>query len=330
MHDLLSKPAENANVPKPRFDNFAFLMNVSKLVGAESFLLAPGHELRRATPEETTIIKRLLLHHGGGMLGGFSYPFEYEIGPNWQMTPIAEEEWRYFVIGFRGSPTTAAQLENAFCLADMEFRIPFTVLRERASELTEITEWMYNGRLPQMLEEARWQYGNTTFREVSATEIGYAALLLRQLQEYDNSLVQMSRISRQLLDLEALPLPPISESRFLGYFGILESLLTHRPHPTDPYDSITRQVKKKLTLLDHRWSIPLDYSAFGEIKPDAVWSKMYAYRSDLAHGDTADFSGELKILGDANKALALLRSTVKAVARQALSEPRLIADLRDC
>ena len=154
MHDPLSKPAENANGPKPRFDNFAFLMNVSKLVGAESFLLAPGHELRRATPEETTIIKRLLLHHGGGMLGGFSYPFEYEIGPNWQMTPLAEEEWRYFVIGFRGSPTTAMQLENAFCLADMEFRIPFTVLRERASELTEITEWMHNGRLPQMLEEA--------------------------------------------------------------------------------------------------------------------------------------------------------------------------------
>ena len=60
-------------------------------------------------------------------------------------------------------------------------------------------------------------------------------------------LIDVKRVARQLQDLE--PLPHYSPLRFLGYFAILESLLTHPPKLTDPYDSITRQVKKQVSLL---------------------------------------------------------------------------------
>ena len=98
-------------------------------------------------------------------------------------------------------------------------------------------------------------------------------------------------MARQLGQLKALP--NYSPLRFLGYFAILESLLTHAPKPSDPYSSITRQVQKKLILLDHRWTHKINYGPFGEAKPEKVWSTMYGYRSLIAHGGQPDFSGEL-------------------------------------
>ena len=117
---------------------------------------------------------------------------------------------------------------------------------------------------------------------------------------------------------------------FLGYFAILESLLTHQPKPADTIDSITRQVKRKIILLDNRWQPRIDYSPFPKSAPERIWSVMYSYRSCLAHGGDPDFKKELHLLVDGNSALRLLRQTVKAVLRPTLVEPQLILDLRNC
>ena len=148
-------------------------------------------------------------------------------------------------------------------------------------------------------------------------------------ESHDPQLVHMDRIASRLLELGELR--PDSISQFLAYFMILESLLTHNPDPKDPSDSITRQVKNKVPLLNHRWSPALDYSAFQGMKEDAIWSKMYGYRSTLAHVDVPDFSrGDLASLGNHANAITLLKSTVKAVARLALIDPQLVADLKKC
>ncbi len=117
---------------------------------------------------------------------------------------------------------------------------------------------------------------------------------------------------------------------FLGHFAILESLLTHAPVASDPYSSITKQVKSKLQLLNNRFTEKLDYSPFGTCTHDTIWTKMYKYRSMLAHGVVPTFDGDLKALTDASTALRLLRSTVRKVARHQLLEPLLLADLRQC
>jgi len=111
---------------------------------------------------------------------------------------------------------------------------------------------------------------------------------------------------------------------------VLEALLVHPPNPTDPYDSITRQVKKKVALLDHRCKRGIDYTLFGGAQPETIWTKMYAYRSNLAHGGVPTFDGELRILENQSNALALIKQTVKTILRQAPLEPQLVADLRDC
>ena len=119
-----------------------------------------------------------------------------------------------------------------------------------------------------------------------------------------------------------------SPLRFLGYFAVLESLLTHAPKPSDPYDSITRQVKKKLALLDHRFSKRKHYVPLGKAPIDTIWAKMYHYRSLVAHGGDPEFAGDLSLLKSQGTALALIKETVKAVIRHALSEPQLLIDLR--
>jgi hypothetical protein len=97
-------------------------------------------------------------------------------------------------------------------------------------------------------------------------------------------------------------------------------------------DRQQRQVHKKLALLNHRFRRPIDYVPFGETSPKKIWEKMYAYRSRVAHGDFVDFrtDTELRALNGAEDALTLVKSTTKAVILQAIDEPQLLADLRDC
>ena len=183
-----------------------------------------------------------------------------------------------------------------------------------------------SGRLLQVQKIAIW--GNWKFLDVSSKDVEEIKAVYARLQNPDSAFsADAKRLALQLRALKELSSAPIA---FLGYFAILESLLTHMPKPSDPYDSITRQIKKKLILLNNRWNPKIDYSAFGKASPESVWSKMYDYRSRLAHGGEPKFEGELKLLNSHDAALTLLRETVKATIRQTTIEPQLVADLRDC
>ena len=164
--------------------------------------------------------------------------------------------------------------------------------------------------------------------DVAKSDAKSIRTLRNKFQLLDDNLLNVKEVIQQILDLEALP--PQSPLLFLGYCAILESLLTHQAKKTDTIDSKTRQIIKKVILLDNRWVPRIDYAPFQEAKQETVWSTMYGYRSCLAHGGTPDFKGELQLLEDSDRALKLLKSTVKGILRQSLIEPRLIVDLRNC
>ena len=248
-------------------------------------------------------------------------PWEQELRSG-QVERMTEAEWRYFVISFRGNNHTALEIEDAFSLLPSELQVGFTIVTSFGGHGLA---W-HPGRLFYLLQEARW--GHLTFVEVSAADIEKIVSIHAQLQSHDHLLIDVKRLVRQLRDLDGLPTQ--SSSRFLGYFAILEAVLTHSPNPTDPYDSITRQIKKKLELLNHRFDPHIDYSRFGNAAADTIWGKMYSCRSSLAHGGEPDFGRELSLLGDQANALKLVKEAVKKVIRQALIEPQLLADLRDC
>ena len=115
------------------------------------------------------------------------------------------------------------------------------------------------------------------------------------------------------------------------YFSILESMITHAPDPKDPYDSLTRQVRQKMLLIGRRCLIPVPYDVFDTgASPDTLWTRLYEYRSKIAHGAPTDFSDKLQCLKNSEAALAFVARATVSVMRQALEEPDLITDLRAC
>ncbi|WP_298918316.1 HEPN domain-containing protein [uncultured Nostoc sp.] len=118
-----------------------------------------------------------------------------------------------------------------------------------------------------------------------------------------------------------------SKFKILGLFTIIEFLITHKP--INKRDSITQQVTNKINLLSKRFSKKLDYSQFFLNTPEStVWKKLYAYRSNIAHGDQPDFAKDLLVLKDDFTAKKFLKLVVKMLLQHSLIEPQLYTDLK--
>ena len=87
-----------------------------------------------------------------------------------------------------------------------------------------------------------------------------------------------------------------------------------------------------MLLVGNRARLPIPYELFGSgISPDNIWKKLYAYRSAIAHGLSADFgSGQFQALRSAKIALSFVRRATAVVIRQKFEEPELLVDLREC
>jgi hypothetical protein len=126
-------------------------------------------------------------------------------------------------------------------------------------------------------------------------------------------------------------LPRQSQLVTLGYFSIIEALVTHKPRLNESLDSLNHQVSTKMVLLSKRFQRHLDYDFhFGQIEKEKVWKQLYGYRSALAHGIHADFDSEFKNLKDLKNVLGFLKETVKLTLLLALKEPEFLADLKKC
>jgi hypothetical protein len=310
-------------------ENFAFLMNVSRLTGSDpaSYVPIPGHQVRKANSAEIGIIRALNDSLAQGPFGPLGHLFARHLWedqfphPGGQHVPLQEAEWRYHVIAFEGWNGPISELQIAAALAPVELEFGLTIMRQGYGWHPE--------RVFRTLADA--PHNPAFFLDVTPNDIAVLRTVNEQLGRVDAaSPIYVKNYAQQLLQLKALPAG--SPLRFLGYFAILESLLTHKPKPTDPYESITRQVTQKLALLDNRWESRLDYTSFQNgARHETIWKKMYSYRSAVAHGDVPDFgSGDLALLVSPERAMALIKQSVKAVLRFALVEPRLVADLRDC
>jgi hypothetical protein len=304
-------------------ESIAFVLNVSRLSPDGTLALATGHDLRRANSEEIRAIKEVFRIFGGEETGIAWECINYS---EHKFESLPESQWRYFVIAFTGSNATIVEIERALSIASCDIKIAFTLMKGPFGNSNHPTLIFDPGRFFYLLRGVR--EGHVPFEDVTASDAEDIRSLHNQLRLCEHSIVNIKRIIQQILDLEALS--PRSTLPFLGYFAILESLLTHQPKKTDTIDSITRQIVKKVTLLDNRWQPRIDYGPFRGAKPETVWSVMYAYRSSLAHGGEPDFKTDLQSLGDHHCALKLLKQTVKGVLRQALIEPQLILDLRNC
>jgi hypothetical protein len=332
-------------------------MNIKTLRGAVSYDIAQGIRLRRATDAEVEEIQKTLNTFPDPMMP-LNIPLPRRWEHTWRPAPLDQgpgqhqlaylpsEEWRYHVIA-AAYPRHEELLDliPALDLARTELEIGFTRIFEPQPERPpEIDHFIreYQSRIPNFVEGRLHGYNGPryiqfmrrsfhaeySFLEIGQDEAGEIAETLTTARDNREQTQFLKRHLKELNDLKGLTFE--SPLRFLGYFAVLESLLTHQPKPTDPYDSITRQIKTKLKLLNHKFPRPIDYGPFGNESPDKIWNKMYDYRSRLAHGGEPDFVKQHNILRNHEAALNLVKEAVKATIRFALHEPQLVEDLRDC
>lgn len=313
-------------------NSIAFVLNVERLVGMPSngsIPIAPDHELRRANAEEILAIKEVLRGFYGEEENWWRWECRRLLGDKgeWSFEKLPVDQWRYFVISFPAYPdATVCAIERALSLATPDVRLGFSVIKAQYKELTMPALSFEPARLFQQIQRVRT--GSLRFVDVNESDVGGFVTLCTQISNFKHDCVDMDSLIGQVIDLEALP--ERSPLVFLGYFALLESILTHQPKKSDTIDSITRQIIRKTALLDNRWQPRLDYSDFNGARPETVWSAMYNYRSCLAHGGRPDFAKDLKVLSDRWNALRLLKDTLKATVRQVLAEPQLVVDLRNC
>lgn len=315
--------------------NYVFAATVRGMKNATQLILPNGAVLRRATLDETSDISRCIDQR-------FGFPNSMTSKMAWQrpqalidikLYPTSDaperpiispqlifkvfpdpSELNFFVID--GLKADAVQsLHQAFDLSPVELDVAL-------SRTPTSIAWHRLGVFDHHNESDR-------LSELGNSEISETTEIFEQLARHDNQVVDLKPAIAELGQLKTFPAH--SNLRILGYFAVIESLLTHKPDGKDPTDSLTRQMKTKLTLIGNRWNKMLKLENFGEKEPKKIWEAMYEYRSCIAHGNPIAFNEKkLKPLIDQQHVFKLVRSAAKAAIRFYLEDLQLAMDLKSC
>lgn len=120
----------------------------------------------------------------------------------------------------------------------------------------------------------------------------------------------------------------------VGLLAIIELLLTtHQDTTTEK--SLSHQLREKLTLIGNRLGEPISlveyFPSAGGIEFKSVVTKLYHYRSSVAHGTPVDFGrGALQVLQGHREVCSFLRVLVRKLILHAVQEPLLLRDLKNC
>jgi hypothetical protein len=284
-------------------------------------------KLRRATPEEAEELHRVLEWSRGS--DSWVNPYEsvakvtpHESGHTTEFFLLAQSEFRYHVLEFAGANQCVHEMVMASALTPQELEAgPTFIHGGGASSLA------FGPVIQRFLGEVAMEQAE--FVTLTVTDVADLSHVYKKVLEHDDTIVNLRGALNDYIALRMIP--KRSSLRFLGLFAILESLLTHDPKPGDPYDSVTRQVNKKMGLLNRRFARPLDYELhFKGLKREKIWPMLYDLRSSFAHGVRFDFASKFQALGTLDNAFRFVGTATRAVMRQALDEPHLIVDLKEC
>jgi len=314
--------------------SFVFVSNLFDVNCNLPFKIIEDCYFQKANFTEIQHIKKWLAKSGS-----FSDYFEYNTSPyelvyvEEQNTPnqksfkgqhLEPQDWKYYVLTFQGNNSKIYDLAQVANLAEieMELGLQFIYHEERKSfgvSQNPTQTFNYFQELKNKLTQPE------SINDGHLQDIGS---IYQDFQRLDKTKYpDIKQAIRRLYDLKNLPYN--SEFKILGLFTIIEFLITHKP--IDTGDSITRQVTTKIALLSDRFATKIDTSHFfGNTLQSTIWKKLYAYRSNIAHGGQADFAKELSVLKDDSTVIKFLRTVVKMLLRHALIEPQLFTDLREC
>lgn len=260
------------------------------------------------------LINSLFFFHGN--------PFESDLDPVTKtITPLDQANWRYYYVRKKD-----AQIPFAVCLASSIIE-PCLYLGPRFLCLKgQPSVGAFGGLQNHFWNPTRWWNSGKTITDLTISEWRENARALETIEKSHPEILRSVTMFWTLGANDAVN----DQLTQLAYFSVIESLLTHKPDPKDPTDSIGRQIRAKMRLASNRIANKLDYSIFNVKDPDKVWGLLYSYRSDLAHGSSPDFKRGLQGLHSEKYVVAFLQATCRSLLRQAIREPVLFTDLKKC
>lgn len=185
---------------------------------------------------------------------------------------------------------------------------------------------VYSGGDVQLINNFRWQECEI----LSLDELNKFKRYFNFISD-DNQTMYLIKTPLEMFR-ETSKLPRYSRMLTLSFFSIIESLITHKPRSAETLDSINHQIKNKINLLSKRFDLPVDHKMyFGEIDFLNLLGRLYALRSDIAHGQSYTFSaGNYQILKSLENTNSFLDEIVREIIKLAIDDPELIKDIKAC
>jgi hypothetical protein len=314
--------------------SFCFVLNPLEVTGQVPVELIPGHFLQKADVEQTKLIREQLHRHYARHYPFPAYEYEWleEVkddkgGSSRGSRELPTDRFRYWIVSFDGANTHTDGLQLAVNLLKNDLDFGFHFMYRKDGEGAGIISGHSN--VSSYFESHPKMFGNCgngadTIDTVELIETnGYFQSI--KACEKEQPLIYKS--IRDFFQLKSLPRN--SSMVILGYFAVIESLVTH--DPKDDFDSLNHQISTKMTLLSKRFKRQMDYNGhFEQPDQERVWKKLYGYRSALAHGTPADFKLKFKSLKDPSNALNFLKEAAKLTLLFAMKEPDFLADFKKC
>lgn len=304
----------------------AFVFNKIRIDAPLPFELANKCWLSKATADQRKHIKEHLekLTFTADPYLRYEYdPKPCEDGNGEIMVHLPEDQWRYYVVSSPADGYTNTILHRVAAISEVPLDLEALTLLEPYCNWghtpAQVMRYLVAPESPQpivvtseMLDDLRMLIG-----------------LIEAADDTSDGGLDLSDAAKALSMFDASNLLiHHQDAQCLALFSIIEMLLTHKPDAKDPGDSITRQIRNKMPLINRRFHRPIDISNTFAAKPDKVWSLLYEFRSAIAHGGEPDFEKSLNALGSYEKALNFLICIVKALIRHSLREPELMRDLK--
>lgn len=294
------------------------------------FSISESMTLRAAEKNEIELFNKHL-EETYGKLSQTIVPFDQEPkeinnGETSKTIYIPSQYRRWWVIEFNGYNPQILDLEKVATLINPKLKFGVTFLYRGPNLSGSQSGSMFGGdaifRI--LSEEARKKYQKVETKELHRLKSYYENFCSPDgtLKNFKYSLDLFNESSYLWIHSPLLT---------LSLFSIIESLTAHKPRLTETLDSITHQLKHKINLLSRRFDLKLEYKMyFGEINPQKVWSKLYAIRSDIAHGQPLNFDNKNICLKDIENVNLFLNSVVRELIKLSIAEPELVKDIQEC
>ena len=328
---------------------FYFIGNILDPKITAPLLIKQGYEIKKANPSQIKIIRTKLDNIQEISQNTFSYanPYESDIiyvenEKYYQIEKIENEnELKYWILEIDCSIDDYDKniktiiknyeiIDKAFLLSELNIQLLWGFLHYHVSDKEIYVDAISSPNYRPLNYIKNISSLNNVATPLKSDEFeDIKSYVIRIEQLCDNEKYQIfQKVMNDLVSY--FEIPPKSPFRIIGLFAILEYLLT----TNESGKSINKQLQTKLNLLNNRFPNKMNISDFFKIsdgfKFEKIIEKLYAYRSDIAHGNPIDFENKLQILNNILLVENFLLTLVRRTIRQALFEPDLIIDLKKC